>query len=80
MSNTKPDEFLDLRGVPCPANAAKALIKIGMMSEGETIEVLLDAGEPVENLPPAIEEEGHRILGSRAIDDRAWAFLIQVGA
>lgn len=80
MSNPQPDESLDLRGVPCPANAAKALMKIAMMNEGETLELLLDKGEPVENVPPSLEDEGHRIIVSREIDAKTWAILIEIGS
>jgi len=74
------DEFLDLRGVPCPANAARALVKIATMSAGESLEVLLDAGEPMENLPPAINGEGHSIVSQKPYDERSWSVLIRVAA
>ena len=75
----EPDDCLDLRGVPCPANAAKALIAISTMSAGQCLKVLLDAGEPMENLPPAIEEEGHQIVSCEALDAHSWSVLIRVG-
>jgi len=58
-------EKLDLSGVPCPANAARALMRLEGMDGGATLEITLDDGEPVENLPPALRQEGHTIIGKR---------------
>ena len=32
------------------------------MEPGQVIEVLLDAGEPAENVPKSIRNDGHKIL------------------
>ena len=73
------DETLDLTGVPCPANAARALIKIATMLSGEKIELILDAGEPVENVPAALELEGHFIRTKNAINELSWSLIVEVG-
>lgn len=61
-------EFLDLRGVACPENAARALVKLATMMEGEILEIALDAGEPMENVPSSLEAEGYRILKKESSD------------
>lgn len=73
-------EQLDLRAVPCPANAAKALIKLGTMGLGERVEIWLKDGEPVQNLVPALEEAGHLILEKKRLDETHWSVLVEVGA
>jgi sulfite reductase (ferredoxin) len=80
MPRAQASELLDLRGVPCPVNAARALIKIATMSEGEILEVWLDAGEPMENLPPALAEESHTVLAPEKLEGGAWSVLVQVGS
>lgn len=72
-------EVLDLRGVPCPTNSARALIRIAMMQEGEHLEIWLDNGEPLENVPPALSLEGHTVVTRRPIESGAWSLLIRVG-
>ena len=57
----KPDETLDLSGVPCPQNTARALLTLEWMDPGEILEVTVDDGEPKENVPPGLEAEGHTI-------------------
>lgn len=53
---------LDLRGVMCPINFVKTKLKLEMMEPGEVLEVLLDSGDPIQNVPKSIKEEGHKIV------------------
>ncbi len=62
MSEVKSDAFLDLRGVLCPINFVKTKLKLDMMEPGEVLELVLDSGEPIQNVPKSIKEEGHKIL------------------
>ncbi len=58
MSNT-----IDLRGICCPINFVKAKLALEMVDTGENVEFLLDDGEPVKNVPRALKDEGHKVLG-----------------
>jgi tRNA 2-thiouridine synthesizing protein A len=60
--DTKADATLDLRGVICPINFVKAKLKIETMETGQVLEHFLDSGEPIQNVPKSIKEEGHKIL------------------
>ncbi len=62
MSEVKADAFLDLRGVLCPINFVKTKLKLDTMEAGEVLELVLDSGEPIQNVPKSIKEEGHKIL------------------
>lgn len=62
MSEVKAAATLDLRGVMCPINFVKTKLKLESMDAGEVLEVILDSGEPIQNVPKSIKEEGHRIL------------------
>ena len=53
---------LDLRGVTCPLNFVKTKLKLEELNNGEQLEVLLDKGEPIRNVPRSAREEGHKIL------------------
>lgn len=61
-SDTKADATLDLRGVMCPINFVKTKLKIESMETGQVLELLLDSGEPIQNVPKSVKEEGHKIL------------------
>lgn len=76
MSEIKPDEILNLEGVSCPNNFVKAKLKLEEMREGQILELILDDGEPIKNVPRAVKEEGHQILEVDRIDNK-WKLLIK---
>jgi len=53
---------IDLLGVKCPFNYVKTKLKLETMQIGNTLEVLLDDGEPAENVPRSIKNDGHKVL------------------
>lgn len=59
-------ESLDLRGVACPMNFVKTRLKLDKMPSGSLLEVMLDAGEPVESVTASIQSEGHAIESDTA--------------
>lgn len=70
-------EKLDLTGVACPLNFVKTKLKLEEMGNGETLEVILDDGEPIQNVPRAIKEEGHQIVDVKKIDENHFRLLIK---
>jgi dissimilatory sulfite reductase (desulfoviridin) alpha/beta subunit len=56
------NNFLDLRGVCCPLNFVKAKLAMDKIKSGETIEFLLDDGEPIVNVTRSLKDEGHQVL------------------
>lgn len=79
MKVIKPHEILDLKGVPCPQNTARALLKLAGMQTGEILEVIIDDGEPRENVPASLEEEkNYEMIGITQTDDKLWHLLIKV--
>ncbi len=62
MSDIKADEELDLRGVVCPINFVKTKLKLESMAEGTVLELVLDSGEPIQNVPKSLKDEGHKIV------------------
>lgn len=56
-----PDETLDLRGTPCPLNFVRTKLKLQQMPVGQLLEVWLDAGEPVEQVPDSLRSSGFEI-------------------
>jgi tRNA 2-thiouridine synthesizing protein A len=65
MTEHKVNASLDLRGVLCPINFVKTKLKLESMEAGEVLEVMLDPGEPIQNVPKSIKEEGHKIVEVR---------------
>jgi sulfite reductase (ferredoxin) len=53
---------IDLLGVKCPFNYVKTKLKLETMASGDSLEVLLDQGEPEQNVPRSIQNDGHKVL------------------
>jgi len=77
MTDIKPKASLDLRGVMCPTNFVKTKLKIESMEPGEVLEVILDSGEPIQNVPKSVKEEGHKIV-KVSKNDGYFKLLIEV--
>ena len=76
MSNlNQADASLDLRGTPCPINFVRTKLKLDQMTSGQLLEVWLDRGEPIEQVPDSLRMEGY---GIEAVDDRGEFFALSV--
>ncbi|MGI0480151.1 sulfurtransferase TusA family protein [Geminocystis sp. CENA526] len=69
--------ILDLRGTPCPINFVRSKLQLEKMPSGEWLEIWLDGGEPIEQVPNSLSLEGYR-LGS--IEDLGGYFSLSVEA
>lgn len=67
----------DYRGVACPINFVKTKLVLETMNSGEKLEVLLDNGEPIENVPNSVEQEGHKVVSKTQTADGHWSVLIE---
>ncbi len=67
-ATTQEASVYDLRGVMCPMNYVKTKLKMEMMDDGEQLEVWLDAGDPIKNVPMSLRNDGHKILAEEALD------------
>jgi len=65
---TKPVTTLDLRGVMCPINYVKTKLKLEMMEPGEVLEVWLDAGEPIKNVPQSLRNDGQNVISELPVE------------
>ncbi len=53
---------VDVRDVACPLTWVRTRLALDRVAPGDEVEVLLSAGEALENVPRTAEEEGHRIV------------------
>jgi sulfite reductase (ferredoxin) len=76
----KPEQtahiFKDLRGVSCPMNFVKTKLELDKIRQGQLLRIFLDDGEPIDNVPRSVAEEGHRILEMVKAGDY-WSVLIE---
>ncbi len=70
-----PDKQLDLRGTPCPINFIRTKLCLEKMLPGSVLEVWLDGGEPIEQVPSSLTMEGYSV---ESIDDRTEFFALRI--
>lgn len=74
-TSTRADAHLDLRGTPCPINFVRTKLRLEQMSPGSLLEVWLDPGEPIEQVPDSLTMEGYQL---EAMDERQGFFSLLV--
>ena len=53
---------IDLHGVACPMNFVKTKVALASLEAGDLLEVILDEGEAMLNVPRSVKEEGHQVV------------------
>jgi TusA-related sulfurtransferase len=69
-------ETLDLRGVRCPLNWAKAKVRLEALPRGTDLALLLDDPKGVRDIPRAAEAEGYAVLDVEPLRS-AWRIVIR---
>jgi TusA-related sulfurtransferase len=54
-----PAARVDIRPFACPLTWVRTRVALERLAEGESLEVLLSEGEPLESVPRSAEQEGH---------------------
>jgi len=48
--------------VACPMNFVKTKIELATLKSGELLEIWLDDGQPIQNVPGSVRSEGHEVV------------------
>ncbi len=62
MAEFHVDDIVDITDVVCPTTFVKAKVALEELEEGQILAIRMNDGEPVQNIPRSIKEEGHQIL------------------
>ena len=73
-------DSLDLKGVACPFNYVQTKIRLEEMDAGELLEITIDDGEPIKNVPTSLTNDGHDIVRTHQIGRESYRLLIRKGA
>ena len=74
-SQGQGDALLDLRGTPCPINFVRTKLRLEQMPTDSLLEVWLDPGEPIEQVPDSLEMAGYQL---ESIENRQEFFALLV--
>ena len=59
---SRADYSLDITREVCPLTFVKAKLLLEKMAEGQVASIRLAAGEPLDNLPRSLRDQGHTVL------------------
>lgn len=75
----KADDFLDITDVVCPITFVKIKVALEELDDGQILEVHLNAGEPIQNVPRSLKDEGHKVLSVEDLGDGTFTLLVLKG-
>lgn len=58
----RPDRTLDITHLVCPMTFVRTKLALESMTAGQLLEVRLNPGEPLQNVPRSVTEMGHAVL------------------
>ena len=61
MTNVRAENYIDLRGTPCPINYVRCKLALESLELNEVLSVDLDQGEPVSMVLPGLRNAGHHV-------------------
>ena len=77
MSEIKIDDTVDITDVVCPVTFVKAKVALEELDEGQILSIRMNDGEPVQNVPRSIKEEGHQILKHDDNEDGTYTLYVK---
>ena len=75
----KADDFLDITDVVCPITFVKVKVALEELDDGQILEVRLNEGEPIQNVPRSLKDEGHKILSLDDLGNGTFTLLVKKG-
>ena len=69
---------IDLRNVSCPMNFVKVKAALAAIEKDELLQVILDEGDAMANVPRSVKEEGHTIIKVESLGS-AFKLIIRKG-
>ena len=77
MTEYQIDQRVDITDVVWPVTFVKAKVALEELEEGETLAIRMNDGEPVQNVPRSVKEEGHQILKLLDNGDGTYDLLVR---
>ena len=77
MGDFEIDDTVDITDVVCPVTFVKAKVALEELDDGQILAIRMNDGEPVQNVPRSIKEEGHQILKLNTNEDGTYTLIVK---
>ena len=71
------DAVVDITDAVCPVTFVKAKVALDELDDGQVLSIRINGGEPVQNVPRSLKDEGHRILRLTDNGDGTYSLLVR---
>jgi TusA-related sulfurtransferase len=75
----EPDARVDITTLICPVTFVKTKVALEELDEGQILEIRLNDGEPIQNVPRSLKDEGHKVIGVSKTEDGAYLLRVVKG-
>ena len=76
MGDFQIDDTVDITDVVCPVTFVKAKVALEELDDGQILAIRMNDGEPVQNVPRSIKEEGHQVLKRNTTEDGTYTLIV----
>ena len=77
MSEIHSDSELDITDQVCPMTFVTAKVKLEELDEGQVLAIRMNDGEPVQNVPRSVKDDGHKILKLQDNGDETYTLYVE---
>jgi TusA-related sulfurtransferase len=71
------DDTVDITDKVCPLTFVKAKVAMDELDDGQVMAIRMNDGEPVQNVPRSLKEEGHQILKLVDNEDGTYNLIVK---
>ncbi|MDS1030248.1 sulfurtransferase TusA family protein [Bacillota bacterium LX-D] len=79
MSTKKVKNSIDITDVVCPLTFVKAKVAMEELEDGQVLEIRMNEGEPIQNVPRSLKDEGHKVLQVVNNEDKTFTIFVEKG-
>lgn len=73
------NDFIDITNVVCPITFVKVKVAMEELEVGEVLEIKMNSGEPIQNVPRSLIDENHKILQVLNNEDETYTVFVEKG-
>lgn len=77
MADIQYDEFVDITDKVCPLTFVKAKATLEELEIGQVLAVRMNDGEPVQNVPRSMKDDGQQVLKLQKNDDGTYTMYVK---
>ncbi len=77
MGEYVTDAVVDITDVVCPITFVKVKVALEDLKNGQVLAVRMKDGEPVQNVPRSVKDEGHKVLKLLSNEDGTYTLIVK---